>query len=85
MSRVARAWWILLTASAASTLIAAFAASGGYFRDGALIGLALLKAQIILSLYLDLRRAPAVLSGFMLAFGLWAMVLLVLLFSAGRS
>lgn len=78
MIRILRAWMILVAASAASVFLA-MGAPSAIWLGAALIGLALLKARVILSDYLDLYRAPRVRAGIMLGFVIWALVLCALL------
>lgn len=75
-----RAWLLLLLLSAASVLASILA--GGSFSASAIGALVLLfawmKARVILSRYLGLWQAPAWLSGFNWALGLYSLLLLAL-------
>lgn len=67
------AWvWLMLLSSASAALAAS--GIGGAALIAAALGLAGLKARIILAHYLGLAQAPAILSGFTLA--LWLMLAL---------
>jgi hypothetical protein len=86
MSPETRAWLGLLALSAGSTALAVASPglSGGAIpiATTALLGLAWVKARVILASYLGLSAAPAWLRGFSLVLGLHVMALLVLALSA---
>lgn len=69
MTRLTRAWAVLLALSAASTALAASGA-GGAAMDLPLLALAGLKAHVILRDYLGLSTAPGWLKGFDLGLAL---------------
>lgn len=73
---ITRAWIWLMLLSAASAVLAATGISGPVLIIAAL-GLAGIKARIILAHYLGLAQAPAILPGF--TFALW---LLIAIFAA---
>ncbi|MCB1355034.1 MAG: hypothetical protein KDK53_00545 [Maritimibacter sp.] len=81
MSRVLRAWVLLVSASAATTGFA-LAEAHGTWAAIALLALTLLKSRVILSDYLRLRQVPPVRSGFMAVLALWTAVALTLYVAA---
>lgn len=81
MTRATRAWLWLLALSAASTALAASGAAGAGFAL-AVLGLAGLKARVILQDYLGLAAAPAWARGFDLALALLLALFAVLALAA---
>lgn len=71
---VTRAWVWLVVLSAIATAVAATGLSGPWLALG-LLPLTWAKAQIILSHYLHLSRAPAIARGFALVLGLFMALL----------
>ena len=81
MDRLSTAWLFLLALSAVSTLLS-FDLVPAVAAGTVLLGLAWLKAQIILGDYLGLRRAPFWRRGFSFALTLYAAILLGLYLAA---
>ncbi|WP_347311003.1 hypothetical protein [Defluviimonas sp. SAOS-178_SWC] len=88
MTRVTKAWLLLLALSGASTILSVAVARGGLsgamasLGGAAILTLAWAKARTILNAYLRLSEAPAFRRGFGLALGLYALLLLGLYLSA---
>lgn len=76
--RALAALWALSLGSAALAALEGAAPGGALFA--VVLGLAWIKARVILGAYLDLRAAPAWLSGFSTAFGLLCAFYLALWF-----
>jgi Prokaryotic Cytochrome C oxidase subunit IV len=81
MSTVLRAWIVLVVASAATTALAVFHATGVWAMTILLV-LALVKSRVILSDYLRLSEAPPIRRGFMAVLMLWAALAFALAFTA---
>lgn len=67
---VTQAWLLLIALSLGSTVLA-WTGAGGALAALAILGLAWMKAQIILRTYLGLAQAPSWSRGFALVLGLY--------------
>jgi len=84
---LSRAWLALIALSSGSAVIAELTGSGIDRRlVGVLIvGLALMKARVILSAYLGLSKAPTWRRGFNLSLALFCLLLLGLYLASGLT
>lgn len=76
------AWLTLIALSAGSTLLAYFGAAG-VAAGLAILGLAWIKAQVILRVYLGLQNAPSWGRGFALVLAMYMIGIMILAVAAG--
>jgi hypothetical protein len=81
MKDLIHAWLMLIVASGLTTALAA-AGISALWLGPLLLGLAFVKARVILSQYLDLKEAPRILSGMTLAVALWFVIVSALVLMA---